>query len=328
MLDAERGHLRHMARQARTGPVAGLLLDLVTRLPVERAVRWLEDRPTLHGLALLALGLRQPVFLDHRGEPEARFGHGRPEHPELSDLLERGRGRYAARLDRFVAEADRLAAIPLRGSAGGAQPYWDNTWLPPLDALALYGFLVEGRPGRYVEIGSGNSTRFARRAVGDHGLRTRITSIDPTPRADVDALCDHVVRAPLGRADLAVFDALEAGDVVFLDGSHRVFMGSDVAVFFFEVLPRLRPGVLVQVHDVLLPRDYPPGWRWRYYSEQYVLAAFLLAGPARFAVELPNAFVDADRELRSLVAPLWRRLGIVHEYQPASFLLRIEDGVR
>jgi hypothetical protein len=318
----DRGQLRHVARQSRTGPVARTLLELVTMLPIGRTVRWLEDRPTLHGLALLTIGLRQPVFLDHRGDPEPRFGYGRPEHPEITALLDRGRARYLEHIERFVARADALAAIPVRAPAGGGDPYWDNAWLPPLDALAVYGFLADGNPRRYVEIGSGNSTRFARRAIADHGLRTRITSIDPAPRANVDALCDQVVRRPLGKADLSVFAELEAGDIVFLDGSHRVFMGSDAAVFFFEVLPKLRPGVLVHVHDVVLPRDYPPAWRWRYYSEQYLLAAFLLANPAGFVVELPNAFVDGTPELRCPIAALWRRLGITEEYLPASFWLR------
>src|SRR5262249_13315340 len=162
------------------------------------------------------------------------------------------RAGYAARLDRFVALADPLAGIPLRGDPADGAPYWDNGWLPPLDALGLYGFLAEHNPRRYVEVGSGNSTRFARRAIADPRLSTRITSIDPAPRAHIDPLCDVVVRQPLERADLGLFADLAAGDVVFLDGSHRAFMGSDVTVFFFEVLPRLPAGVLVHVHDIVL----------------------------------------------------------------------------
>ena len=63
-----------------------------------------------------------------------------------------------------------------------------NGWLPGLDSAALYAFLARTDPALYLEVGSGNSTKFARRAITDHGLRTRLVSIDPQPRAEIDAL--------------------------------------------------------------------------------------------------------------------------------------------
>ncbi|WP_218009262.1 class I SAM-dependent methyltransferase [Herbidospora cretacea] len=315
--------LKHLTRQVPAGPVSGALLRMISAVPfADRPFAWLERHPGVHGAVLSAFGLRRPIFIDHPIDPEPRFGHGRPAHGELSALIDRNRDRYADRLTRFADLAGALAAIPVRDRPSGTTPYWDNGWLPPLDALGLYGLLTETDPARYVEIGSGNSTKFARRAIADHGLRTRITSIDPAPRANVDALCDVVVRSPLERADLSVFTGLEPGDVVFLDGSHRVLMGSDVTVFFFEVLPLLPPGVLVHLHDIMLPFDYPPEWRWRHYSEQYLLAAFLLGDPGRYDVELPSAFVQHDPELRGLLRPLWDRLGVTQHYLPASFWFR------
>ncbi|WP_214414363.1 class I SAM-dependent methyltransferase [Sphaerisporangium fuscum] len=321
-----RGQVRHLARQLPSGPVSGTVLKALTALPfADLPFAWLERHPALHGVILSAFGLRRPIFIDHPVRPEPRFGYGKPDHPRIAALLEGGRERYADRLSGFVSLASDLDAIPVRDRPGGTTPYWDNGWLPPLDALALYGFLTRENPRRYVEIGSGNSTKFARRAIRDHGLRTHITSIDPAPRAHVDALCDVSIRLPLERVHPKVLGDLEPGDVVFLDGSHRVLMGSDVTVFFFEILPLLRPGVLVQLHDIMLPSDYPPEWRWRHYSEQYLLAAFLLADPARFEVEMPNAFVHGDERLRGLVAPLWDRLGVVEPYRPASFWMRIRE---
>ncbi|MEV4489313.1 class I SAM-dependent methyltransferase [Micromonospora coxensis] len=321
------GGVRGFTRRLRSAVRTASGLEVLAAWPfLAGPLAALERRPLLHGLVLSAFGLRRPIFVDFPVRPEPRFGHGRPDHPALTALLDRGRDRYADRLRRFLTYADHLAAVPLRDDLDSGAPYWVNGWLPPLDALALYGFLADGDPRRYVEIGSGNSTKFARRAIRDHGLRTTITSIDPAPRASVDVLCDEVVRAPLERTDLALFDTLEPGDVVFFDGSHRSFMGSDVTVFFFEVLPRLRPGVLVQVHDIMLPRDYPPEWRHRHYNEQYLLAAFLLAGGERWQVELPNAFVAGDPRLREVAAPLWRRLGLTEQHLPASFWLRIAEG--
>lgn len=305
-------------------------VELFRLMPALRGpVRWLEHRPVLHGLALSAFGLRRPIFIDHPTRPEPRFGYGRPADARIAALLAAGRERYARRLRAILRYADSLAAIGLRGDLDGADPYWLNGWLPPLDAASLYGTLAAGNPRRYVEIGSGNSTKFAHRARADHGLRTEITSIDPAPRAAVDALCDRVVRSPLERTDLALFAALSPGDIVFFDGSHRAEMGSDVAVFFFELLPQLPPGVLVHIHDILLPNDYPPQWRWRHYNEQYVLAAYLLGGgrladDRRLTVELPNAYVAGDASLSAVLAPLWQRLALPEHYLPASFWLGIE----
>ena len=66
-------------------------------------------------------------------------------------------------------------------------------------------------------------------------------------------------------------------------------MNSDVAVFFLDILPNLAPGVVVHIHDVFLPDDYPPQWIERYYSEQYLLACYLLAESTKFDVILPNS---------------------------------------
>ena len=145
----------------------------------------------------------------------------------------------------------------------------------------------------YVEIGSGNSTKFVARAIADHRLDAEIISIDPEPRAEIDALCDQVLRSPLEHCDLGVFDTLGAGDIVFADNSHQSFMNSDVTVFFCEILPRLARGVIVGIHDIFLPDDYPADWAGRYYSEQYLLACYLLAETRRFDVVLPVHFANA-----------------------------------
>ena len=151
-------------------------------------------------------------------------------------------------------------------------------------------------PKTYLEIGSGHSTRFARRAIVDGSLPTKITAIDPHPRANISQLSDSIIRARLEDTDLSIFDQLEAGDIVLFDGTHRSFVNSDVTVFFLEVLPRLARGVLVLIHDVYLPYDYPPGTP--FYNEQYLLAAYMEAGN-KLELVLPNAYVTRDEELRA-----------------------------
>jgi hypothetical protein len=83
-------------------------------------------------------------------------------------------------------------------------------------------------------------------------------------------------------------------------------MNSDATVGFLDILPELKPGVLVQIHDIYLPWDYPSDWIGRYYNEQYLLACYLLSRSAPFDVVLPGTFVSIDPELNQVLAPLWK----------------------
>jgi hypothetical protein len=135
-----------------------------------------------------------------------------------------------------------------------------------------------------------------------------ITSIDPEPRAEIDPLCDRVIRARMQTCDPAIFDELEPGDILFLDASHYVRPDSDVTVFFLEVLPKLKPGIVVHVHDIFLPLDYIPRFGPEM-NEQYMLAVLLLCRPAQIKVLLANHFVCWDTELSRKVKEIFRRPG-------------------
>ena len=248
------------------------------------------------------LGRHDFKIVDYDYRAEIRYGAGRPPHPELLALIASGRERYAALIDDLAGLDDYFAEIPLGGTYGDTAPFWLNAWFSPLDAMALTGLLRRFAPARFVEIGSGVSTKYARRAVAHFGLPTRLTSIDPQPRNNVDRLCDEVVRQPLERSDLRRFESLEPGDVVFLDSSHRSFQGSDVTVFFLEILPRLKPGVIVHVHDIYLPEDYISGHIHRLWNEQYLLATALLFGSDRFEILFPSWFVGRDAQLAAHAA--------------------------
>jgi hypothetical protein len=141
------------------------------------------------------------------------------------------------------------------------------------------------------------STKFAKRAIIEHRIGTRMVSIDPQPRNVIDSLVDQNVRAPLEGVDLRIFDELGAGDIVFLDSSHRSFQNSDVTTFFLEVLPRLKAGVFVHIHDIYLPFDYPSGHVWRLWNEQYLLATALIYGSRNFEIIFPSWYVVQDPEL-------------------------------
>jgi len=249
---------------------------------------------------------RFPIHLEYEVHSVPRYGYGKPPHPELYEIIDRNRHAYRSLLEGFLQYKEDLLRIP--GDATNAEdPCWHNAWMAGLDAVALYSLLRLNNPTRYIEVGSGYSTKFARRAIRDGGLQTKIISVDPHPRAQIDALCDRVVRAPLEDAELSLFDGLDAGDIVFIDGSHRSFMNSDATVTFLDVLPRLAPGVFVEFHDICLPWDYPVQFKDLYYSEQYLLACYLLAGGSSIEVVLPDFFVSTEPELHHVLDPLWDR---------------------
>lgn len=247
----------------------------------------------------------ETIGLDYEIDSVSRYGYGRPSHSGIQAILANGRDRYAAVLDEVAGHLARLAAIAVGSPPSVLEPYWNNDFFMGLDAAVLYTMVASGKPKRYLEIGSGNSTRFVRQAINDHGLDTTIISIDPEPRAECDELCDMVVRSALEATSPEVFKEVEAGDIVFFDGSHRSLMNSDVTVFFLEILPRLPEGTLVHIHDVFLPDDYPPGWAQRLYSEQYLLAARLLAPEPGFDVVFPAAYVLSDAELLGRTSEVW-----------------------
>jgi len=111
---------------------------------------------------------------------------------------------------------------------------------------------------------------------------TCVDQIEPFPRRELlSALPTHwaLHETILQRANLELFGTLQAGDVCFYDGSHVARAGSDIVWVFFEVIPRLKPGVYIHVHDIFWPADYPADWifnRGQTWNKQYVLQAFLM----------------------------------------------------
>jgi hypothetical protein len=214
---------------------------------------------------------------------------------------------YLRRLESIAGMREFFRRIAHRSSAGLApdEPVWLNDFFEGLDAMSLCALLVERNPRTYVEIGSGNSTRFARKTIRDFGLRTRIVSIDPHPRAEIDSICDEMVRQPLEDLPIQFFPKLTSEDLLVADNSHRAFQNSDVTVFFTEILGSLPRGMVFGLHDIFLPMDYPKHWADRYYNEQYLMAAYLLGGADGDRVLMPNCYLSARPDCMALLAPLW-----------------------
>ncbi len=197
-------------------------------------------------------------------------------------------------VEEYHEHADALAALkdPSRNKTGYriGNGYYDSP-----DADALYLMIRRFKPKHVIEVGCGNSTRVTRQAIIDGGLNTRITAIDPYPRADIAHVVDDFEQKRLEDVDPALFENLQEGDVLFIDSSHVVRMSNDVAHLFCRIIPALKPGVVIHVHDVFLPYEYPtrffydcPGW-----GEQYMLHALLQSD--LYSMLWPGYYLQRER---------------------------------
>lgn len=246
----------------------------------------------------------QLVELDFPVTPKVRHGHGQPPEPLMLARLESCSEHFGLQMRAMLPLLAPMLTIPSNAVADATEPNWINPAFPALDAMALYGMIALHKPRRLIEIGSGFSTKFARRAIRDHLLDTKLVSIDPEPRTEVDAICDEVIRAPLEDVSIEFFEKLTPKDIIFFDGSHRSFQNSDVTVFFNEIIPRLKSGSVFGIHDVFLPDDYPSAWLDWYFNEQYLLASWLLAGE-KLKPDFAAYFIGETPELHAIFSPMW-----------------------
>lgn len=195
-------------------------------------------------------------------------------YPALARTFEAARPGFAALLKEAGSLMDELAAL----EGPPPRPRWRQDWFPRLDGAIAYTIVRKWRPGRIIEIGSGHSTRFMAEALAQSGHGGSLTCIDPGPRATLDGLPLRHERRLLSEDDLPLIAGLGAGDVLFVDSSHVAMPGSDVDLLLNRALPDLRAGVLVHIHDILLPDPYPQQWAWRGYNEQLLVAALLQGG--------------------------------------------------
>lgn len=269
----------------------------------------------------------QSVHLDYKVNTKPRCGNDNPWHPLLFEVVNANRQIYNDLLMLFLEHIDKIQEIRnSKDETDEDKIAWNNGFLPGLDIIGIYGMIAKYKPSKYIEIGSGNSTKVARKSIKENNLNTEIISIDPYPRANIDHLSDKVIRKPF--EDLLdnkfIVDSLNENDILFIDNSHRVFPNSDAMICFLELLPFLNKGVVVHFHDIYIPYDYPQFMCDRFYNEQYMLAAFILANPAKYKTILPNYFISEDKELSDVIAPMWNHPNLVGvEKHGGSFWLQI-----
>jgi len=247
------------------------------------------------------------LFSEYKVDMKPRYGHGKPPHDQLYSVINENREVYHSILNFALENQDKIQGIKTIGNETDSnRPVWNNGFLPGLDIIGIYSILSKYNPKKYIEVGSGNSTKVAYLSKQENNLSTEIISIDPMPRAEIDQLADRIIRKPFEEIDYSEILALEENDILFIDNSHRILPNSDSMVFFMEILPKLKKGVIVHIHDIYLPYDYPQFMCDRFYSEQYGLAIYILANPSKYKTILPNYFISEDKELSDLISPIWQ----------------------
>jgi hypothetical protein len=203
----------------------------------------------------------------------------------------------------FVRELE----VPTSGPLPPGEFYLNNGNYEALDAELLYAIVRAKRPRRVVELGSGYTTLLigqAARRNGEDGVETEHLAYDPYPRAQIfgeePPPPTRFEPLPATEVPLEHFRQLEAGDVLFVDTTHTVKLGSDVNHIILDVLPTLAPGVIVHFHDIFMPWEYPRVWFEEmsyFWAEQYLLEAFLSFNDS-FRVLLPAEAVAREHPQR------------------------------
>ena len=181
-----------------------------------------------------------------------------------------------------------------------------NQLFDDVDALVAYCMVRHFQPRLIIEVGSGFSSLVLGDAVAKN-TSSSLICIEPFPREflrkgfpGLQSLMEQKVQD----IELDFFSQLDSGDILFIDSSHTVKIGGDVNYLFLEVLPRLKPGVIVHVHDIFLPFEYRRDWvldEFRFWTEQYLLQGFLTFN-SEFEVLMANNYLNQYHEEELKVA--------------------------
>lgn len=253
-------------------------------------------RPTFHRTSphIYRAADRLGVYpvIDHYHDPPVRVVPDTRQRERRLRVDMRDREQLAL-LEQFRF-GEELKAIR-RTPDGSLSPYYDNAAFAPADAQIYHSLIRHFRPHRVVEIGAGESTRFAAHALAlnaSYGHAAELTAVEPFEAAYLDELGARVIRQRVEELGIASFTNLQPNDFLFIDSSHLPRPGGDVPFLLLEMIPALPPGVVLHIHDVFTPRDYPAEWsrrRW-FWTEQYVVEA-LLIGNARLEVLLSVSYL-------------------------------------
>ena len=231
-------------------------------------------------------------------------------------------------LNQFMRFKEEYDAFPKNKASKPYQYYINNPNFGAVDAEILYCIIRHFKPKKIIEIGSGYSTYLSAQAIlkneEENGNKTELIAIEPYPdevlKSGFSGL-SKLILTKIEEIDLSEFSELKENDILFIDSSHVLKIGNDVQYEYLEILPRLNKGVIIHIHDIFLPMEYPKKWvleMHRFWNEQYLLQSFLAFNSAfevlwagsymhlRHPEKLEKAFSSYNRKM---VGPgsLWIR---------------------
>ena len=198
--------------------------------------------------------------------------------------------------DRFPKFRDEYEGFPTKPTGEPGRFYLNNHLFENIDAMVAYCMVRHFKPRLIIEVGSG----FSSLLLGEAATRNKhsaLVCIEPFPREFLREGfpgLQSLMEKQIQDIDLDFFSQLQSGDILFIDSSHTIKIGGDVNYLFLEVLPRLKPGVIVHVHDIFLPFEYRRDWvmkEFRFWTEQYLLQAFLIFN-SEFEVLMANGYLN------------------------------------
>jgi hypothetical protein len=297
---------------------ASLLMRLMRQIPPRRLPRTVK--------AFRKLGVFPIV--DHYYEPLFNPAHLRHSLSLDRDLpgLDWNISEQLDLLTKFNFN-EELLAFPLNYERD-FQFFYNNNFFESGDAEFLYNIIRYFAPRRIFEIGSGQSTLLAASAIQanrrcDANYRCRHVCVEPYENKWLHQLNIELVRSPVERLDKSFFDKLEENDILFIDSSHMIRPQGDVLFEFLEILPTLKSGVLVHIHDIFSPKDYLHEWIYedvRFWNEQYLLEAFLSFNAQFKIMGSLNFLKHHYPEALAVACPVLRKQMDFRE--PGSFWIR------
>jgi predicted O-methyltransferase YrrM len=281
---------------------------------IKRSFRFWER----HGAHVVPVHFYEPIPDTRQLDP--KLWEGAREIPGVNFRVDEQLARLRHFADRYRSEYEAFPFEP----TGRPHEFFDNNGqFASTDPEVLHCMIREYRPRRVVEVGCGYSTLVTaaalRRNAEEDGTLGELICIEPYPNETLRGGFPGLTRlipTPVQGVPLEFFQELEANDVLFIDSSHVVAIGSDTTREVLDILPRLKPGVLVHFHDIFFPVEYPRNWvldEHRFWNEQYLLEAFLSFND-RFEILYAGSYLhilqrDKLLEFSSLYKPSMRWTG-------------------
>jgi Methyltransferase domain len=312
-LDSDPMVLRDLADQALRGNIDIKELSRFITTVVPRCLRsgkFHEIFPVWerHGFHVTPVHFYQPIP-DTQSLPQKLW-----DHPsELVGIDMNDSVQLDLLRNRFPKFRGEYEQFPTKPTGQPSRFHLNNDFFDGTDALVAYCMVRHFQPRLIIEVGSGFSSLIAAEAAAKN-KSSALVCIEPFPREFLRQRfpgLHSLIEKKVEDVDLDFFSQLGPGDILFIDSSHTVKIGGDVNYLFLEVLPRLKPGVIVHVHDIFLPFDYRRDWvmeEFRFWTEQYLLQAFLTFN-SEFEVLMANSYLGhyhkEDLETTFPNSPWW-----------------------